>query len=185
MEHRKPTKAEIAAAEGKALPDVITVGLRILFCGINPGLYSAAVGHHYAGPSNRFWKVLHAAGYTERLLSPYQDRELLSRGCGLTNLIHRATAGARDLPPAEYVTGLQRLAAKVQRYEPRCVAILGIGAYRTAFSDRNVVLGEQAQGFAGARLWVLPNPSGLNTHYQLPDLARLFGELRETVGLGV
>lgn len=184
MSPRKPTKAEIAAAEGSELPDVIALGLRVLFCGINPGLYSAAVGHHYAGPSNRFWKALHAAGLTERLLTPHEDGELLACGCGLTNLIERATAGARDLAPAEYVIGRQRLAAKVQRYEPRCVAILGIGAYRTAFGCRNVSLGEQAGGFAGARLWVLPNPSGLNAHYQLPDLARLFAELREAVGVG-
>ena len=180
----KPTKAEIAAAEGRELPDVIAPGLRILFCGINPGLYSAAVGHHYAGPSNRFWKVLRAAGYTERLLSPTEDSELLACGCGLTNLIERASAGARDLLPAEYVTGRQRLAAKVRRYEPCCVAILGIGAYRKAFGEKDVSTGEQAGDFAGARLWVLPNPSGLNAHYQLPDLARLFAGLREALEAG-
>lgn len=180
----RPTKTEIAAAEGKELPDIITPGLRLLFCGINPGLYSAAVGHHFAGPSNRFWKVLHAAGYTECLLSPDQDHELLARGYGLTNLVERATAGARGLLPAEYVAGRQRLEAKVMRYRPRCVAILGIGAYRTAFADRGAALGEREVGFAGAQLWVLPSPSGLNAHYQLADLTRLFAELHRALAAG-
>lgn len=179
MAIRKPTKDEIRAAEGKTVPDVIAPNLTVLFCGINPGLYSGAVGHHFARPGNRFWPVLHAAGFTDRRLSPFEERELLERGYGITNIVERATAAASDLAARELVEGAARLEAKVRRYRPAVVAILGIGAYRQAFRRPQAVLGRQAETLGGATLWVLPNPSGLNAHYRLEDLARLFRELRE------
>jgi len=175
---RKPTRAEVLACAGKRVPDVIAPGLRALFCGINPSLYSAAVGHHFARPGNRFWPTLHAAGFTERVLSPFEDEELLALGYGITNVVERATATAVELSPAELVAGGRRLARRVRRYKPRVLAVLGISAYRTAFDRPDATLGPQPDTVGGSRVWVLPNPSGLNAHYQLTDLARLFAELR-------
>lgn len=180
---RRPTREEVVAAVGKTIPDIIGPGLLVLFCGINPGLYSAAVGHHFGWPGNRFWKALQDAGFTERLLSPFEDRDLLLRGYGLTNLVERATASARDVGRKELAEGQRRLDEKVRHYQPRFVAVLGIGAYRKSFGLRKAVVGEQREGIADARLWVLPNPSGLNAHYQLKDLARLYKELW-TVAVG-
>jgi TDG/mug DNA glycosylase family protein len=176
---KKPTRAEIQAAAGQTMPDVIGPGLRVLFCGINPGLYSGATGHHFARPGNRFWPVLHAAGFTPRLLAPHEEQELLAAGCGVTNLVARATAAAAELAPAELVAGRQRLEATLDRYRPRFVAVLGISAYRVAFKRSKAVLGLQPETLAGAGVWLLPNPSGLNAHYQLQELAALFRELRE------
>jgi TDG/mug DNA glycosylase family protein len=141
-----------------------------VFCGINPGLYSAATGHHFARPGNRFWPALHAAGFTARRLHPSEQQLLLRAGYGLTNLVARATAGADQLAPAEFVAGRRRLAGKLRRYRPRMVAFLGIGAYRYAFGAPNAPLGEQPQRFEGARVWVLPSPSGLNANYPLGAL---------------
>jgi TDG/mug DNA glycosylase family protein len=177
----KPTREQVQAADGKTLPDVMEPGLCVLFCGINPGLYSAAVGHHFARPGNRFWKALHQAGFTDREMSPFEDRELLRWGYGLTNIVERATATAGELAAEELVQGRQRLEVKVRRTRPGVVAILGITAYRKAFRQRKARVGEQRQLLAGARLWVLPNPSGLNTHYRLNDLARVYAELRAAV----
>lgn len=177
----KPTKQELLAARDKSVPDVIAPGLRVLFVGINPGLYSGAVGHHFARPGNRFWPALHKAGFTERLLSPCEERELLKYGCGITNFVNRATATADALQPQELIAGAQRLQRTVRRYRPRSVAVLGVGAYRNAFRRPKATLGEQAETLDGARLWVLPNPSGLNANYQLDDLARLFNELRRAL----
>src|SRR6516225_1403345 len=129
----KPTKNEIAAAHGKTVPDVIAPNLQVLFCGINPGLYSGAVGHHFARPGNRFWPTLHAAGFTERVLSPFEERELLKYGCGITNIVDRATGAADELSAEELVEGAYRLERKVSRYRPVYVAFLGITSYRTAF----------------------------------------------------
>jgi TDG/mug DNA glycosylase family protein len=171
----------VLACVGKRVPDVIAPGLRALFCGINPSLYSAAVGHHFARPGNRFWPTLHAAGFTERVLSPFEDGELLARGYGVTNVVERATATAAELSPAELVAGGRRLARRVRRYKPRVLAVLGISAYRTAFGRPDAALGPQPHTVGGARVWVLPNPSGLNAHYQLADLARLFRALRVAV----
>jgi len=179
---RKPTRAEVLACVGKRVPDVIAPGLRALFCGINPSLYSAAVGHHFARPGNRFWRTLHAAGFSERVLSPFEDEELLARGYGVTNVVERATATAAELSPAELVAGGRRLTRRVRRYAPRVLAVLGISAYRTAFGRPDAALGPQPHTVGGARVWVLPNPSGLNAHYQLADLARLFRALRVAVG---
>jgi TDG/mug DNA glycosylase family protein len=179
----KPTPAQIRAAEGNTVPDVIASGLKVLFCGINPGLYSGAVGHHFARPGNRFWPALHAAGFTDRILAPHEERLLLARGVGITNLVARATAGAKDLDTQELARGSQHLQDKIIQYRPNYVAILGIGAFRRAFDQKQVQIGKQAQDLAGAHIWVLPNPSGLNAHYQLDDLARVYGELRVTAGI--
>jgi TDG/mug DNA glycosylase family protein len=178
----KPTAAQVAAAAGKRLPDVIWPGLRVLFCGINPGLYSGAVRHHFARPGNRFWPALHAAGFTERLLSPFEERELLACGCGITNLVARATAAADELTDEELRAGAARLVNKVRRYRPRFVAFLGVTAYRTAFGRPQARLGRQAEPLGETALWVLPNPSGLNAHFQADDLARLFADLRKVAG---
>ncbi|HEY9619388.1 MAG TPA: G/U mismatch-specific DNA glycosylase [Crinalium sp.] len=174
---RKPTKEEIQAAVGKTVPDIIAPDLDVLFCGINPSLYSAVVGHHFARPGNRFWPTLHAAGFTDRLFSPAEDDDLLKLGYGITNVVDRATASADELAPDEYRIGGQQLAAKVKTYRPRFLAVLGIGAYRTAFRKPKAVIGRQDETLHGAIVWALPNPSGLNAHYQLTDLALTFGEL--------
>jgi TDG/mug DNA glycosylase family protein len=173
----KPTKQQLIEAEGKTIPDVIAPGLRVLFCGINPGLYTAAVGHHFARPGNRFWPALHQSGFTDRLLSPFAERELLGLGIGVTNVVARATATAAELNQDDYIRGGRNLKAKVRRYQPRFLAVLGLGAYRVAFARPRALIGEQSEGIGDARIWVLPNPSGLNANYQLNDLARLFKEL--------
>jgi len=175
----KPTRAEILAAQGRTVPDIIEPGLRLLFCGINPGLYSGAVGHHFARPGNRFWPALHAAELTPRVLSPFEERDLLALGCGITNVVERATAAADELTADELRQGARRLALKVKRYRPRCLAVLGISAYRTAFERPKAVLGKQAEAIGDTIIWVLPNPSGLNAHYTLPALSRVFRELHE------
>jgi len=174
---RKPTTEEIQAAYGRTVPDIIAPNLAVLFCGINPSLYSAAVGHHFARPGNRFWRSLHAAGYTERVLSPFEDRDLLQFGYGLTNIVDRATARADELKAEELILGQQQLAVKIQQYQPQFLAILGISAYRTAFNRPKAVMGRQAELSSGATIWVLPNPSGLNAHYQLTDLTQVYREL--------
>jgi TDG/mug DNA glycosylase family protein len=183
MPSPRPTRADLDAAEGRLLRDVIATDLKVLFCGINPGLYSAAVGHHFARPGNRFWPALYAGGFTSRLLRPEEDAQLLEVGCGLTNLVARATAAAEELAPAELVTGRERLARKAARYQPEWVAILGIGAYRVAFGRPKAILGRQAEFVAGAEVWILPNPSGLNASYQPPDLGRAFRQLRTAAWL--
>ncbi|HJQ34366.1 MAG TPA: G/U mismatch-specific DNA glycosylase [Pyrinomonadaceae bacterium] len=177
----KPTKEEVAAAAGRTVPDVIAPGLRVLFCGINPGLYTAAVGHHFARPGNRFWPTLHRAGFTPRLFAPSEERELLSLGYGITNVVARATTAADELAPDEFVHGGKLLRAKVRRYAPRFLAVLGVGAYRSAFDRPKARTGRQEEKLEAATVWVLPNPSGLNANYRPDDLARLFRELRETL----
>jgi TDG/mug DNA glycosylase family protein len=157
---------------------VIAPGLKVLFVGINPGLYSGWSGHHFARPGNRFWPALHASGFTPRLLRPSEKNELLRQGCGVSNLVNRATASADALSPSELVGGRKRLAAKVRRYRPRIVAFLGMGAFCDAFGLRACEVGPQRARFEGARVWVLPNPSGLNANYQLGALAKLFRALR-------
>src|SRR5207302_1529366 len=167
---RKPTSAELAKAAGKGIRDVLAPRLRALFCGINPGLYSAATGNHFARPGNRFWPALHAAGFTPQLFHPSEKEAFARLGYGLTNLVGRATASADELEPAEFVAGRARLARKVRRYRPRMVAFLGMGAYRHAFETPAAPLGEQRERFEGARVWVLPSPSGLNANYQMGAL---------------
>ncbi len=175
----KPTKEEIAAAAGKTLPDVIAPGLDVLFCGINPGLYTAAVGHHFGRPGNRFWPALHGAGFTPRRFDPSEQRELLALGCGITNLVARATAAADELTGAELVAGARVLEEKVRRFAPRWLAVVGIQAYRTAFARPRAKLGQQEDTVGTTRIWVLPNPSGLNAHYRPGELVELFRELRD------
>lgn len=174
----KPSKQQLIEAAGKTVPDVIGPGLLVLFCGINPGLYTAAVGHHFARPGNRFWPALHQSGFTDRLLSPFAERELLRLRLGVTNVVPRATAAASELTREDFIKGGRRLRAKVRRYSPRTVAVLGVGAYREAFACPKAMIGEQAETIGDARVWVLPNPSGLNANYQLNDLVKLFKELR-------
>lgn len=175
----RPTPEELRAARNKGVRDVIAPGLDVLFAGINPGLYTAAVGHHFARPGNRFWPALHAAGFTARLLAPHEERDLLEAGCGITNIVNRATAEAAELAPDEIVRGGRRLVAKVRRYRPRVVAVLGLTTYRVAFAQPRAPLGRQPHDIAGAALWVLPNPSGLNAHFKPADFTRLFREVRE------
>jgi TDG/mug DNA glycosylase family protein len=178
----KPTRTEVAAARGRTIPDVIAPGLRVLFCGINPSLYSAAIGHHFGRPGNRFWPTLHAAGFTDRLLSPFEDRLLLECRCGITNLVARATATADELTESELIAGAAVLKRKARRFNPTCVAFLGITAYRVAFGRNDAMLGIQKVRCADPMIWTLPNPSGLNAHYQLADLAVLFRDLRLAIG---
>jgi TDG/mug DNA glycosylase family protein len=177
----KPSRADLLAAQDKTVRDVIAPRLRVLFCGINPGLYSGATGHHFARPGNRFWPALHQAGFTPRLLHPSEERELLEYGYGITNLAPRATATADELGPEELVAGQRRLMSKVKRYQPQFVAVLGISAYRTAFAQKAAALGQQPERLGNAVVWVLPNPSGLNAHYQLASLVEHFRTLREVV----
>ena len=175
----KPTREQLLAATEKTVRDVIAPELRVLFCGINPGLYTAAVGHHFARPGNRFWPALYAGGFTDRLLSPFDERELLKSGYGITNVVARTTASADELSKGEIIAGGKRLRAKVLRYQPRVLAVLGVGAYRTAFNRPKATVGRQDETIGATVLWVLPNPSGLNANYQAPALARLFRELKE------
>ena len=175
----RPSARDLEAARNKGVADVIALGLRVLFVGINPSLYTAAVGHHFARPGNRFWPALHAAGFTPRLLAPHEERELLAYGCGITNVVNRATASASELSVEELERGARRLVAKVRRYRPRLVALLGLTTYRLAFGRPDATLGRQPEPLAGAELWVLPNPSGLNASFKPADFARLFREVRE------
>ena len=177
----RPTSAEVRAAKGRTIPDLIAPGLDVLFCGINPGLYSAATGHHFARPGNRFWRALHEGGLTRERLSPWQRRELLAAGVGITNLVRRATATAAELDDDEIRAGRRLLEGQVRRYRPRAVAVVGIGAYRVAFDRPKAVLGPQPETISGALLWVLPNTSGLNAHHQAADFAAAFGALRAAV----
>jgi TDG/mug DNA glycosylase family protein len=178
---QRPTREQLAAAEGTTVPDIIAPGLAVLFCGINPSLYSAVVGHHFARPGNRFWKALYGAGFTPHLFTPDEDRLLPAYGIGITNLVDRATAGEADLAPGELAAGRAGLEAKIHHYRPQAVAVLGMGAYRLAFSPPRTELGLQPEPIGTTRLWVLPNPSGLNAHYQLEELIRLYRALWEAV----
>lgn len=168
-------------SQHKTLDDVIAPDLWVLFCGINPGLKSGQTGHHFARPGNRFWPTLHRSGFTERLLAPAEERELLRYGLGITNLAARVTATAAELAPAELQAGGEALVRKIQTYRPRVLAILGIGAYRTAFALPRAAIGRQPNLIDQTHLWVLPNPSGLNAHYTPTALANVFREFRLTV----
>jgi TDG/mug DNA glycosylase family protein len=177
----RPTKADLLASVNKTIPDIIQPGLSMLFCGINPGLYSAAIGHHFGRPGNRFWPTLHAAGFTPRLFTPYEEHGLLELSYGITNVVERATASADQLDSHEFVAGGKRLRAKLRKYKPRFLAVLGIGAFRIAFGQPRAQLGLQKERVGETRLWVLPSPSGLNAHFQLDALARVFRELRDAL----
>lgn len=178
---RRPTKEDLAAAAGKTIPDVIKPGLRVLFCGINPGLYSGAVGRHFARPGNRFWPALHRSGFTDRQLSPFEDHLLLESGVGVINLVQRATASASELSPQELIDGAAVVTEKVRRHRHAVIAFAGIGAYRAAFGRPAGRVGLQTARIGQTSVWVLPNPSGLNASYQLPDFVEAFRALRVAV----
>jgi double-stranded uracil-DNA glycosylase len=173
---------DLAAARDRTIPDVLPgpdQEFRVLFCGINPGLYSAATGWHFARPGNRFWPALHLSGFTPRRLQPAEQELLAGYGLGITNLVPRATAQAAELTDAELREGGERLAALIQEHRPAVVAVAGVTAYRTAFGRRKAGIGPQEETLAGARLWVLPNPSGLNASWTMPRITEAFRELRE------
>ncbi len=175
---KKPTRADLLAARGRTVPDVVGPELRILFCGINPSLYTAATGHHFARPGNRFWKALHGSGFTPRLLAPEEEGLLPGLGLGITNVVRRATATAAEIGPEEYQEGRLLLEEKVARWSPEWLAVAGVGAYRSAFGRPRATIGRQIETVGSTRIWVLPNPSGLNANYPLDALISLFAELR-------
>jgi TDG/mug DNA glycosylase family protein len=178
---RGPTRAELLACEGRVIDDVIGPGLKVLFCGINPGLYTAWAGHHFARPGNRFWPALHRSGFTPRLFEPREQAQLLPLGLGITNVVARATATAAELSAAELRAGGEALRNNVERSAPAYLAVLGVTAYRSAFGEPRAALGPQSGRLGATTVWVLPNPSGLNAHYQLDALAELFAELRSAL----
>jgi double-stranded uracil-DNA glycosylase len=178
----RPTPADLAAATTRTIPDVVGPNLRVLFSGINPGLYSAATGHHFARPGNRFWPALHQSGFTDRQLRPDEQDLLPDLGLGITNVVARATARADELAVAELQDGGRVLLALVERIRPRWLAVLGVTAYRTAFGQRLAAVGPQPETLGDTRVWVLPNPSGLNAHWSAGDLASAFEQLRKAAG---
>jgi double-stranded uracil-DNA glycosylase len=178
-------KLDLEAARDRTIPDILPgVGKRfdVLFCGINPGLYSAATGWHFARPGNRFWPALHLSGFTPRLLLPREQEEIAGWGLGITNVAPRATAQAAEVTAAELRSGGAELVSLVGRRRPRYVAIAGVTAYRTAFGRPRAAIGPQPESLGPARLWILPNPSGLNASWTLPRMTEAFRELREAVG---
>ncbi|MGV9408983.1 G/U mismatch-specific DNA glycosylase [Nocardia sp. NPDC003693] len=178
----RPSPADLAAAQDTTIPSVIGPGLRVLFCGINPGLWSGATGHHFARPGNRFWPALHRSGFTPRQFRPDEQQELLGLGLGITNVAARTTAKADELTADELRAGGKDLVDRVERYTPAVLAVLGIGAYRTAFGRPRTTIGPQSERIGDTAIWVLPNPSGLNAHYTLDALAAEFRALREAIG---
>lgn len=175
----RPTREQLEAARGKGVRDVIARGLRVLFCGINPGLYTAAIGHHFGRPGNRFWTALHTAGFTDRVLSPFEERSLLDVGLGITNVVNKATRVAEELTIEDLRAGGRALERTVLRYRPRALAVLGLGAYRLAFARPQAKVGRQVETIGETAVWVLPNPSGRTASYQMDAFTRLFRELRE------
>jgi TDG/mug DNA glycosylase family protein len=178
MKAPKPTPEDLADAINRTVPDLIAHDLKVLFCGINPGLYSGATGLHFARPGNRFWKVLHLAGFTDRQLDPSEEEELLALGYGITCFVDRTTARADELSKTEYEQGGERLVEKIAVYRPQILGVVGIGAYRTAFARPKAVVGPQQETIGDTRIWLLPNPSGLNANYQLADFIELFTAMR-------
>ena len=174
----RPTRADLDAARDRTIPDVIAVGLRVVFAGINPGLYSAATGYHFARPGNRFWPALHRSGFTERVLRPDEQEQLLGLGLGITNIVARATARADELRPEEFVQGASILNEKIARLQPRWLAVVGVTAYRAAVRRPDAAVGPQDGAIGETRVWVLPNPSGLNAHWSADSLAGEFARLR-------
>ncbi|OLL76666.1 G:T/U mismatch-specific uracil/thymine DNA-glycosylase [Pseudonocardia sp. Ae168_Ps1] len=183
---RLPSRDELDRARDRTIPDVLPgpgdPPLRVLFCGINPGLVSAATGHHFARPGNRFWPVLHGSGFTPRLLTPAEQGELAGLGLGITNMAPRATARADELTDDELVAGGEHLRTLVGARAPRWLAVVGIGAYRTAFGRRDAAVGEQDDRLGATRVWVLPNPSGLNAHWSRAGMVAEFARLRAVSG---
>lgn len=180
----RPTRGQLLACVGRTIEDVIAPDLDVVFCGINPGLYTAYVGHHFARPGNRFWPALHRSGFTSRQFTPSEERKLLTLGFGITNVVLRATATAAELSAAELVHGGEVLAERVRAHRPRVLAVLGVTAYRAAFRRPRAGLGPQPDMIGPAQVWVLPNPSGLNAHYTPQALAREFAQLHAAVVTG-
>ncbi|WP_380165190.1 G/U mismatch-specific DNA glycosylase [Jannaschia sp. R86511] len=178
---RGPDRAQLLGAADRTVPALLAPGLRVLFCGINPGLYTAWTGHHFARPGNRFWPALHRSGFTDRQLAPAEQAQLLDLGLGITNVATRASARAAELSTAELHEGAARLTGEVETYRPARLAVLGVTAFRQAFGRPRAALGRQDDRVGGSRVWVLPNPSGLNAHHTPASLAQLFGELRAVV----
>lgn len=172
------TRAQCHEGIGKSVPDLVGPGLRVLFVGINPSNCSGAAGLHFASPGNRFWPAIHQAGFTDRQLRPDERGDLLESGIGITNLSNRATAKASEVDNEELLAGGLRLQGTIREYRPRFVAVLGKRAYAIAFGQPKPEFGRQPRDLEGAALWLLPNPSGLNAHYQVPELAAQFAELR-------
>lgn len=183
MKNFKPTKEDLRDATNRTMEDLIDYNLKVLFCGINPGIWSGATGFHFAKPGNRFWKALHLGGFSKRLLHPSEEHELLENGYGITSFCKRTTATAAELSAQEIVEGGKLLVKKIEKFKPRFLTVLGIGAYRTAFNQPKAKLGLQDKTIGDTHIWLLPNPSGLNAHYQLNDLAKLFSELKQTTEL--
>ena len=179
----KPTREELQAAYGAVVPDLVRPGTPVLLCGINPSLWSGAVGYHFASPSNRLWPTLHAAGWTPRRLHPSETDVVLASGLGVTNLVARATARADELDDDELRAGLPGVAALAERHGVAWVAFLGLTAYRTATGERTAQVGPVERPTGPARTWLLPNPSGLNASWQLPRLAEAYAALREAAGV--
>jgi TDG/mug DNA glycosylase family protein len=182
----RPSPADLAAAKNRTIPDVLPArgdSLLVLFCGINPSLYSAATGWHFARPGNRFWPALHLSGFTPRQLAPSEQHLLPGYGLGITNLVARVTAQAAELTPAELKTGGERLQALIADRRPRVLAVAGVTAYRTAFARPRAATGPQPEQLGATPVWVLPNPSGLNASWTLPRIAEAFRELREATGV--
>ena len=181
MKNFKPSKEDLRDAINRTTEDLIDYDLKVLFCGINPGIWSGATGFHFAKPGNRFWKVLHLAGFTDRILHPSEEHELLENGYGITSFCRRTTARADELTREEYIEGGKLLVKKLEKFKPQNLAVLGITAYRAAFQNPKAQLGLQPEKLAGANVRLLPNPSGLNAHYQANDLAKLFREVRQAI----
>jgi TDG/mug DNA glycosylase family protein len=180
MERYKPTRQDLIEAINKKVPDVITPHLKVLFCGINPGLYTAAVGYHFARPGNRFWPALYEGGFTPRLLYPEENAELLEYGYGITNLVEKPTLQAGELTKDELIDGRVEFEKKIAIFKPNWVAILGLQAFRIAY-DKKARLGKQDFLIGESKVWVMPNPSGLNAHFLPKDWARLFREFKKAV----
>jgi TDG/mug DNA glycosylase family protein len=178
---RGPTRDELLQAADRRVEPVVAPGLRVVFCGINPGLYTAWAGHHFARPGNRFWPTLHRSGFTPRQLHPSEQGELLALGLGITNVVDRASATAAELNRTELAAGGQQLVAFVRRWQPAYLAVLGVTAYRAAFEQPKATVGPQPTTLGRTAVWVLPNPSGLNAHWSAARLAEVFGQLREEV----
>ena len=174
----RPTPADLDAARDATIPDVLADGLRVVFAGINPGLYSAATGHHFARPGNRFWPALHRSGFTPRQFRPDEQEQILALGLGITNVAPRATARAAELAPAELREGALALQEKMARFRPQWLAVLGVTVYRTAFGHPGAIVGPQAASLGPTRVWILPNPSGLNAHWTPAALAGEFARFR-------